>query len=112
MCNSPITSAYEIEDGLRNYHRTTVSIDYSKSIIESGGIPIVLPVTSNLEVIKKQLELLDGIIFAGGVDINPSYYGQDFKIPVELNPISIATDKMNSLFVNILLIVNSLNSLE
>lgn len=32
-----ITSAYEIEDGLRNYHRTTVSIDYSKSIIESGG---------------------------------------------------------------------------
>lgn len=74
-----ITSAYEIEDGLRNYHRTTVSIDYSKSVIEAGGIPIVLPVTSNLEVIKKQLELLDGIIFAGGVDINPSYYGQDFK---------------------------------
>ena len=33
-----ITSAYEIEDGLRNYHRTTVSIDYSKSIIESGGV--------------------------------------------------------------------------
>lgn len=32
-----ITSAYEIEDGLRNYHRTTVSIDYSKFIIESGG---------------------------------------------------------------------------
>ena len=26
-----ITSAYEIEDGLRNYHRTTVSIDYSKT---------------------------------------------------------------------------------
>ena len=32
-----ITSAYEIEDGLRNYHRTTVSIDYSKSIIESNN---------------------------------------------------------------------------
>lgn len=74
-----ITSAYEIEDGLRNYHRTTVSIDYSKSIIAGGGIPIILPVTSNLEVIKKQLELLDGLLLTGGADINPSYYGQDFK---------------------------------
>lgn len=74
-----ITSAYEIEDGLRNYHRTTVSIDYTKSIIAGGGIPVILPVTSDLEVIKKQLELLDGLLLAGGADINPSYYGQDFK---------------------------------
>lgn len=61
-----ITSAYEIEDGLRNYHRTTVSIDYTKSIIAGGGIPVILPVTSDLEVIKKQLELLDGLLLAGG----------------------------------------------
>lgn len=74
-----ITSAYEIEDGLRNYHRTTVSIDYTKSIIAAGGIPIVLPVTSDLETIKEQLELLDGLLLSGGVDINPQYYGQDFK---------------------------------
>lgn len=74
-----ITSAYEIEDGLRNYHRTTVSIDYSKSIIAAGGVPIVLPVTSDLETIKNQLSLLDGLILAGGADINPLYYNQDFK---------------------------------
>ena len=74
-----ITSAYEIEDGLRNYHRTTVSIDYSKSIIAAGGIPIILPVTSNLETIQSQLALLDGLLLAGGADINPQYYDQDFK---------------------------------
>lgn len=74
-----ITSAYEIEDGLRNYHRTTVSIDYTKSIIAGGGIPVILPITSDLDVIKEQLELLDGLLLAGGADINPSYYGQDFK---------------------------------
>ena len=74
-----ITSAYEIEDGLRNYHRTTVSIDYSKSIIAAGGIPIILPVTSNLETIKEQLKLLDGLLLAGGVDINPQYYGSYFS---------------------------------
>lgn len=74
-----ITSAYEIEDGLRNYHRTTVSIDYTKSIIAAGGIPVILPVTSDLDTIKGQLELLDGLLLSGGVDINPQYYGQDFK---------------------------------
>ena len=55
-----ITSAYEIEDGLRNYHRTTVSIDYTKSIIAGGGIPVILPVTSDLEVIKKQWTRFQG----------------------------------------------------
>lgn len=40
-----ITSAYEREEELLNYHRTTVSIDYTKSIVATGGIPIVLPVT-------------------------------------------------------------------
>ncbi len=74
-----ITSAYEIEDGLRNYHRTTVSIDYTKSIIAAGGIPVVLPITSDVETIKEQLKLLDGLILSGGVDIDPKYYGEDFK---------------------------------
>ncbi len=74
-----ITSAHEIEDGLRNYHRTTVSIDYSKAVIAGGGVPVILPVTSDIEVIKEQLKLLDGLILAGGVDINPQLYGQDFK---------------------------------
>lgn len=74
-----ITSAYEIEDGLRNYHRTTVSIDYTKSVIKAGGIPIILPVTDDIESIKGQLELIDGLILAGGSDINPFLYNEDFK---------------------------------
>ncbi|MDO4690072.1 MAG: gamma-glutamyl-gamma-aminobutyrate hydrolase family protein [Fusobacterium sp.] len=74
-----ITSAYELEKVLLNYHRTTLNIDYTKSIIEAGGIPLVLPVTNNRDVIAKQLSLLDGLILSGGADINPFLYGQDFK---------------------------------
>lgn len=74
-----ITSSHEKENGLRNYHRTTVSIDYTKGVIEGGGIPIIIPTTGNIEVIKEQLKLLDGLILSGGPDINPIYYGEDFK---------------------------------
>ena len=74
-----ITSAYEREEELLNYHRTTVSIDYTKSIVATGGIPIVLPVTDDRTIIKAQLSLIDGLILSGGTDINPLLYGQDFK---------------------------------
>lgn len=74
-----ITSAYEMEEGLRNYHRTTVSIDYTKSIVAAGGVPLIIPVTNDIETIKAQLSLVDGLLLSGGVDINPFLYGQDFK---------------------------------
>ena len=74
-----ITSAHEKEEGLRNYHRTTVSIDYTKAVVAGGGIPLVIPVTDDREIIKAQLELVDGLLLSGGADLNPFLYGQDFK---------------------------------
>jgi len=73
-----ITSAYEEEKELKNYHRTTVCIDYAKSIADAGGIPLVIPVLEDREIIKSQLELVDGLLMSGGLDINPQYYNQDF----------------------------------
>ena len=73
-----ITSAYEEEKELKHYHRTTVCIDYAESIVKAGGIPLVIPVLNDREVIKSQLELVDGLLMSGGVDINPRYYNQDF----------------------------------
>ncbi|MGL4510465.1 gamma-glutamyl-gamma-aminobutyrate hydrolase family protein [Cetobacterium sp.] len=74
-----ITSSHEKENGLRNYHRTTVSIDYTKGVIAGGGIPIIIPTTGDIEIIKEQLKLIDGLVLSGGPDINPIYYGEDFK---------------------------------
>ena len=46
---------------------------YHKMIIKCGGIPFLIPPGSNSDVIDK----IDGLLVAGGPDINPELYGQD-----------------------------------
>jgi len=50
--------------------------DYIKSVERAGGIPLIIPVVKKLSSIARVLDLLDGIIFSGGVDIDPYYYGE------------------------------------
>ena len=52
-----ITSSTDLNPDRLNDNRTLVSLDYSDSIINSGGIPVILPITDNLEIIKKILHL-------------------------------------------------------
>ena len=52
---------------------------YINGIINSGGIPVVLPLLQNEEVISENLLRIDGIIFSGGADIDPKYYGKENK---------------------------------
>lgn len=86
-----ITSSLEREADLENYHRTTVSIDYTKSVIAGGGIPIIIPITNDRETIKEQIAMLDGLILSGGADLNPHLYGQDFM--PEIHTISPQRDE-------------------
>lgn len=53
--------------------------DYARSIELSGGIPMILPCTQEVESIKDYVSRVDGILFSGGEDIQPSYYGQAHK---------------------------------
>lgn len=78
-----ITSNIEEELDLQNYDRTTVCIDYTKAVVAAGGIPIIIPITGNLEVIKEQLSIIDGLILSGGEDITPTIYGEDFKLGIK-----------------------------
>jgi putative glutamine amidotransferase len=55
---------------------TKVLYPYVNSIETAGGIPIVLPYTKSEETIDKYIELCDGMVFTGGVDIEPSRYGE------------------------------------
>lgn len=74
-----ISSGLEPDSELNNYYRTTVSIDYTKSIIKNGGIPLILPITDDEEIIKSYVECIDGLILSGGRDINPYLYGENFN---------------------------------
>ena len=75
------------------YIKDKTNIHYIGAVQKSGGIPIVLPVLEELnsEIIKNQIELIDGLIIEGGIDVDPSLYGEE-PMP-ELDKTDIQTDK-------------------
>lgn len=61
-------------------NRSSVSTNYSESVIKAGGIPVLIPVTTDTVVLRIIVDKLDGIILTGGEDIHPSYYNEE---PIE-----------------------------
>lgn len=58
------------------YHRSYVNDDYIDSVVQAGGTPVIIPVTTNPAVINTQVAHLDGLILSGGQDVNPLEYGE------------------------------------
>ena len=52
-----------------------VPTEYTEAVKKAGGIPLLIPF-GNKEEIEETLELVDGIIMTGGVDVNPMLYGE------------------------------------
>lgn len=49
---------------------------YTNAIEQAGGIPILLPITAEMDTIERYLGLIDGLMLSGGVDVAPERYGQ------------------------------------
>ena len=58
-----------------NGTKNSVNNTYVNSVLMNGGIPYLIPVTDNVEVLRQIVSELDGIIFTGGEDYEPAYYG-------------------------------------
>ena len=50
--------------------------DYATSVERAGGMPWPLPYKTDLALIPQIVDLLDGILFSGGDDLDPSLYGE------------------------------------
>lgn len=50
---------------------------YAKAILAAGGLPFILPLTYDEDVIEDITDLYDGFLFTGGADISPSLYGEE-----------------------------------
>ena len=50
---------------------------YMDGITEAGGIPIMLPLTADKDVIRQLLDTVDGILLTGGHDVSPEIYGEE-----------------------------------
>jgi putative glutamine amidotransferase len=49
---------------------------YVDSIIAGGGLPLLLPLSDDYELLEQLGAMLDGLCLAGGNDLNPKLYGQ------------------------------------
>lgn len=55
----------------------TIRGNYIDSIIRAGGVPVPLCYAEKDTELPEIVEMLDGILFSGGEDVNPKYYGEE-----------------------------------
>lgn len=61
---------------------------YFDAVAEAGGIPVFLPHNGGAADAEKFLALCDGVLFAGGADVDPKYYGEEIAFDsVEVTPL-------------------------
>ena len=54
-----------------------IRANYISAIEEAGGVPIVLPYSSDKDVLGEVVQRIDGLLITGGnFDINPAIYGE------------------------------------
>ena len=51
--------------------------NYVKAVRKAGGIPLIIPITSDAQELEEILERVDGIIMTGGEDVEPARYGEE-----------------------------------
>lgn len=65
---------------------------YVNAVVQSGGIPIVLPIIKELSDVEKYLDLVDGLILTGGGDVSSILFGEE---PLkEVDTICLSRDNM------------------
>ena len=67
-----ITGNYSAADGL-----TTITKAYYHCVERAGGAPVILPPTTEEDILKAQLDSVDGLLFTGGADLNPLLWGEE-----------------------------------
>ncbi|MDO4662759.1 MAG: gamma-glutamyl-gamma-aminobutyrate hydrolase family protein [Tissierellia bacterium] len=62
------------------YKKSYVSEYFVESVSSNGAVPIILPITTDIDIIKKQISLIDGLILTGGHDVSPLFYNEEPKL--------------------------------
>jgi len=68
------------------------NVSYTQAVIKSGGIPILIPVAVNGPMLETLFDQVDGLLFSGGGDIEPSFYNQSPQVE-NLSDVQIERDE-------------------
>ncbi len=63
--------------GFGDVTRQYINAAYISAVEDAGAVPFIIPVSNDLEKTKKLIDLCDGLLFPGGEDIAPGYYGEN-----------------------------------
>lgn len=66
-----------ITTNIRNEKLLTTGLDNIDSIVNAGGLPVVLPNLVTKNDVSELLAGVDGILVTGGGDIDPTYFGEE-----------------------------------
>ena len=70
-------------------------VTYTGAIAKAGGIPVILPTVSSDEQAEQLLSKLDGIVFSGGEDVSPAWYGESvLNATVEVDTLRDVSDSL------------------
>ena len=72
---------------------------YALSILEAGGVPVLIPVCTDIEILRETVKRLDGLLLTGGGDINPLFAKED-PIP-QLQEYNIIRDQYDFTLVKL-----------
>lgn len=94
-----ITTTYVVEeqrDELVPVERATV--EYVQRVAAAGAVPVLLPpveggAEANRNAARELVERLDGLVLAGGGDLDPATYGDEARLPETVN-VSAARDAL------------------
>ena len=54
-----------------------LNAEYARAVTAVGGVPVLLPPTDVPDAARAVVARLDGLVVAGGADVDPARYGQD-----------------------------------
>jgi putative glutamine amidotransferase len=70
---------------------------YAEAVEKAGGLPLLLPYRVDLALVPQYVDLIDGMLFSGGDDLDPCCYGE------ECHPNAIPIDPLREKFERALL---------
>lgn len=65
-----------MDPSLCGYKKTNVTTTYVQAVQKAGGLPVIMPCVCSEEEMKQYIEMCDGFVLIGGMDIAPILYDE------------------------------------